>query len=73
MDGIEYHVHSLSALADRFDDYAEMTEQNLDRLQYSVLEGSRDAAIQCAAIATIWRVAANIVRHTVLTPPKSAG
>jgi hypothetical protein len=71
MSGIEYHVHSLSALADQFDCYAEMAEQRSKRLQVNVLAGSRDTALQCAAMAATWREAADILRHTVLTPPSS--
>jgi hypothetical protein len=73
MSGFEYHVDSLSALADRFDDYGEMAVQNSKQLQVNVLAGSRDTALQCAATAVTWREAANILRHTVLTPTKSSG
>jgi hypothetical protein len=69
MDGFEYHVDSLSALADRFDYYAEMAEQKSKQLQVNVLAGSRDTALQCAAMAATWREAADILRHTVLTSP----
>jgi uncharacterized protein YukE len=65
MDGFEYHVPLLLALADRFDDHAETVEQNLDQL----LKTSRDTALQCAAMAVTWRRAAKILRQTALTPP----
>jgi hypothetical protein len=68
ISGSEYHVHSLSALAVRFDYHAEMANQNLDD---SLAEG-RDTASQCVAIAGTWREAAYILRHTVLTPPNSS-
>jgi hypothetical protein len=69
MSGIEYHVDSLSALANQFDYYAEMAVQNSKQLQVNVLAGSRKRALQCAATAATWREAAYILRHTVLTPP----
>jgi hypothetical protein len=72
MDGIEYHVHSLSALADQFDCYAEKAEQRSKQLQVNVLAGSRDTALQCAAMAVTWHTAADILRHTVLTSPNSS-
>jgi hypothetical protein len=67
MKSSEYRVCSLSALAVRFDYYAEMAEQNLDD---ALAEGC-DTASQFVAIAETWRKAADILRHTVLTPPKS--
>jgi hypothetical protein len=72
MSGFQYRVDSLAALAERFDDYAEMAVQNSKQLQVNVLAGSRDTALQCAAIAATWREAADILRHTVLTPPNSS-
>jgi hypothetical protein len=71
MNDFEYHVHSLSALAHRFDGYAEMAEQKSKQLQVNVLAGSRDTALQCAAIAAKWREAADILRQTALTLSKS--
>jgi hypothetical protein len=68
MSNFEDPTHSLSALAVRFDYYAEMADQDLDD---SLAEG-RDTALQCAAIATTWREAANILRDTVLTPTNSS-
>jgi hypothetical protein len=72
MNGIEYHVHSLSALADQFDCYAEKYEQKSKQLQVNVLAGSRKKALECAATAATWYIAANILRRTVLTTPKSS-
>jgi hypothetical protein len=72
MKSSEYHVRLLSALADRFDDHAEMVEQKSKQLQVNVLAGSRDTALQLIASAEAWREAANILRHTVLTPTKSS-
>jgi hypothetical protein len=63
MSNFDDPTHSLSALAVRFDYYAEMADQDLDD---SLAEG-RDTASQCVAIAATWREAANILRRTVLT------
>jgi hypothetical protein len=63
MSDSEYRVCSLSALAVRFDYYAEMADQDLD----DALAEGRDTASQCVAIAETWREAANILRRTVLT------
>jgi hypothetical protein len=60
MDGIEVPTHLLVALAERFDLYAERNEQNLQHQ-------SRDKALQLIGSAKAWRVAADILRHTVLT------
>jgi hypothetical protein len=60
MINFEDSTHLLLALAQRFDGYAERNERNLQKQ-------NRDTALQCAAIATTWREAANILRDTVLT------
>jgi hypothetical protein len=65
MSDFEDPTHLLSALAERFDRYAERNEQYLQHQ-------SRDTALQLIASAKAWRVAADILRHTVLTTPKSS-
>jgi hypothetical protein len=69
MERFKIQVHSLSALAEQFDCYAEMAEQKSKQLRFKVLAGRSKKAIQCAAIATTFREAADILRNTVLTPP----
>jgi hypothetical protein len=65
MINFEDPTNLLLALADRFDRNAERNEQYLKH-------HCRDTALQCAAIATTWYVAADILRHTVLTLPNSS-
>jgi hypothetical protein len=65
MSDFEVPTHFLLALAERFGRHAEINEQYLQKQ-------NRDTALQLVASAEAWRVAANILRQTVLTYTKSS-